>query len=60
MTAPHGAVRTRRVVAVVVTADGDVPLKITIELFGPSCEDFKNNRKTSVIVEFGCAQVIVI
>ena len=32
----------------------------TIELFGESCEDFKNNRKTSVIVEFGCAQVLVI
>ena len=23
-------------------------------------EDFKHNRRTSVIVEFGCAQVVVI
>lgn len=32
----------------------------SIELYGPACEAFKSNRKTSVIVELGCAQVTVI
>jgi len=36
------------------------PQQTTIQLFGQSCEQFKNNRKTSIIVEFGCEQVIVI
>jgi len=25
-----------------------------IELFGPACESFKTNRRTSIVVEFGC------
>lgn len=36
------------------------PEQTTIQLYGPACDEFKNNRKTSVIVEFGCEQVIVI
>ena len=36
------------------------PEQSSIQLYGQSCDDFKNNRKTSVIVEFGCEQVIVI
>jgi hypothetical protein len=33
--------------------------RTTIELYGDSCTAFKTNRKTSVIVELGCAPVIV-
>ena len=25
-----------------------------IQLFGPACNAFKNNRRTSIVVEFGC------
>ncbi|MDB4975617.1 MAG: hypothetical protein JWN48_3958 [Myxococcaceae bacterium] len=32
----------------------------SIEMYGEACTEFKNNRKTSVIVEFGCAAVLVI
>jgi hypothetical protein len=31
-----------------------------IELYGEACTAFKTNRKTSVIVEFGCEPQIVI
>ncbi|HEY6877804.1 MAG TPA: VWA domain-containing protein [Polyangiales bacterium] len=31
----------------------------TIELHGPSCDEFKTARKTSVIIEFGCAPIFV-
>ncbi|MET0387330.1 MAG: hypothetical protein ABW321_15285, partial [Polyangiales bacterium] len=30
------------------------PQRTTIELYGPSCNAFKTNRRTSVVVEFGC------
>lgn len=36
------------------------PEQTSIQLYGQSCDDFKNNHKTSVIVEFGCEQVIVL
>ncbi|MDB4985148.1 MAG: CglB [Myxococcaceae bacterium] len=32
----------------------------TVQLYGDSCASFENNRKTSVIVELGCASVLVI
>jgi hypothetical protein len=31
-----------------------------IEMYGDACTAFKNNRKTSLSVEFGCASVLVI
>jgi hypothetical protein len=31
-----------------------------VELYGASCEAFKTNRRTSVVVEFGCASVLLI
>jgi hypothetical protein len=31
-----------------------------MELHGPSCQEFKTGRKSSVIVEFGCTPVLVI
>jgi hypothetical protein len=34
--------------------------KTTIELYGDSCTAFKTNRRTSVVVEFGCPPVIVL
>jgi len=30
-----------------------------IELYGPSCEGFKTNRRTSIVVEFGCPPEVV-
>jgi hypothetical protein len=33
--------------------------KTTIELYGDSCTAFKTNRRTSVVVEFGCPPVVV-
>jgi hypothetical protein len=33
--------------------------RTTVELYGPSCEAFKNNRRTSIVVELGCPPVIV-
>ena len=30
-----------------------------IELYGEACVNFKTNRHTSIIVEFGCAPVLV-
>jgi hypothetical protein len=34
--------------------------KNTAELYGDSCTAFKTNRRTSVVVEFGCMQVPVV
>jgi hypothetical protein len=34
--------------------------KTTVELFGESCVAFKTNRRSSVIVELGCAPVVAI
>ena len=36
------------------------PAQTTIELYGQSCDAFKTNRTTSIIVEVGCTPVIVI
>jgi hypothetical protein len=33
--------------------------RTTVELYGPSCEAFKTNRRTSIVAEFGCPPVIV-
>jgi hypothetical protein len=33
--------------------------RTTVELYGPSCTAFKTNRRTSIVVEFGCPPVIV-
>ena len=33
--------------------------RTTIELYGDSCTAFKTNRRTSVVVEFGCPPVVV-
>ena len=30
-----------------------------IELYGPACEGFKTNRRTSIVVEFGCPPEVV-
>jgi hypothetical protein len=35
------------------------PEKTSIELYGDSCKAFKTNRRTSVLVEFGCVPVIL-
>ena len=35
------------------------PERTTIELFGPACEGFKTNRRTSIVVEFGCPPEVV-
>jgi hypothetical protein len=35
------------------------PERTTIELYGPSCESFKTNRRTSIVVEFGCPPEVV-
>jgi len=35
------------------------PQRTTVELYGVSCEAFKTNRRTSIVVEFGCPPVIV-
>lgn len=32
----------------------------TMELYGDSCEAFKTNRRTSVVVEFGCMVIPVV
>jgi hypothetical protein len=34
--------------------------RTSIELYGESCTAFKTNRRTSVVVEFGCPPVIVL
>ena len=34
--------------------------KTTAELYGDSCTAFKTNRRTSVVVEFGCVQIPVV
>jgi hypothetical protein len=34
--------------------------KTTAELYGASCTAFKTNRRTSVVVEFGCMQIPVV
>lgn len=31
-----------------------------VELYGEACEEFKTARRTSVVVEFGCEQVVVL
>ncbi len=31
-----------------------------IQLFGEACKSFKNNRRTSVIVELGCAPIVLL
>lgn len=36
------------------------PEKTSIELYGDSCTAFKTNRRTSVVVEFGCPPVVVV
>lgn len=36
------------------------PLQTTIELFGSTCARFKTSRTTSILIEIGCAPVIVI
>jgi hypothetical protein len=36
------------------------PEQTSIQLYGQFCEDFKNNGKTSVVVELGCEPVIAI
>ena len=33
--------------------------RTTIEMYGDSCKQFKSNRSTSTVVEFGCVQVTV-
>jgi hypothetical protein len=33
--------------------------RTTVELYGPACEAFKTNRRTSIVAEFGCPPVIV-
>jgi len=33
--------------------------RTTVELYGPSCTAFKTNRRTSIVVEFGCPAVTV-
>jgi hypothetical protein len=35
------------------------PARTTVELYGPSCEAFKTNRRTSIVVEFGCPPIEV-
>lgn len=35
------------------------PERTTIELFGPACTGFKTNRRTSIVVEFGCPPEVV-
>jgi hypothetical protein len=35
------------------------PERTTVELYGPSCEAFKTNRRTSIVVELGCPAVTV-
>ncbi|HKP63829.1 MAG TPA: vWA domain-containing protein [Polyangiales bacterium] len=34
--------------------------RTTIELYGDSCTAFKTNRRTSVVVEFGCPPVVLL
>jgi hypothetical protein len=36
------------------------PEKTSAELYGDACASFKTNRRTSVVLEFGCMQVPVI
>jgi hypothetical protein len=36
------------------------PARTTIELYGESCTAFKTNRRTSVVVEFGCPPVVLL
>lgn len=36
------------------------PAQTTIELYGKTCDSFKTNRTTSIIVEVGCTPVIVL
>lgn len=33
--------------------------RTTVELYGQSCTAFKTNRRTSIVVEFGCPAVTV-
>ena len=33
--------------------------RTTVELYGDSCTAFKTNRRTSIVVEFGCPPVVV-
>jgi hypothetical protein len=35
------------------------PAQTTVEMYGPSCTTFKTNRRTSVVVEFGCPPVLL-
>jgi hypothetical protein len=35
------------------------PERTMIELFGPACVGFKTNRRTSIVVEFGCPPEVV-
>jgi hypothetical protein len=35
------------------------PERTAIELFGPACTGFKTNRRTSIVVEFGCPPEVV-
>jgi hypothetical protein len=35
------------------------PARTTVELYGESCSAFKTNRRTSIVVEFGCPPVTV-
>ena len=34
--------------------------RTTIELYGDACSAFKTNRKTSVVVEFGCESILLL
>jgi hypothetical protein len=34
--------------------------RTTIELYGSACNAFKTNRKTSVVVEFGCESILLL
>jgi len=33
--------------------------KTAIEIYGPACKEFKNNRATSLVVEFGCVPLVL-
>jgi hypothetical protein len=33
--------------------------RTTVELYGPACTAFKTNRRTSIVIEFGCPAVVV-
>ncbi|MFT3928372.1 MAG: VWA domain-containing protein [Myxococcales bacterium] len=36
------------------------PAQVEIQMYGQACTDFKNNRTTSLVVEFGCDPIVIL